>query len=67
MAGVDLATVKEIMGRKPLTLTFHNTHLAPGHMHSAIAVLDRFGEKVPSKFTTAAKVPGDHMLQVGEK
>jgi site-specific recombinase XerD len=63
MAGVDLATVKELMGHKYITMTRRYTHLAPGHMRSAIAALDRFGEKVPANFTTADGDPSDHMLQ----
>jgi integrase len=67
IAGVDLATVKELMGHKHITMTLRYTHLAPGHMRSAIAALDGVGEKVPANFTTAAEVPPDHMLQVIEK
>jgi integrase len=67
MAGVDLATVKELMGHKHITMTLRYTHLAPGHMRSAIAALDRFGEKVPADFTTAAGDRSDSMRQVLEK
>jgi integrase len=67
MAGVDLATVKELMGHKHITMTLRYTHLAPGHMRSAIAALDGVGEKVPANFTTAAGVPSDYMLQIIEK
>jgi integrase len=67
MSGVDLATVKELMGHKHITMRLRYTHLAPGHMRSAIAILDRFGEKVPTNFTTTARGPSDHMLQVIEK
>ena len=45
MAGVDLATVKELMGHRHITMTLRYTHLAPGHMRSAIAALDRVGKK----------------------
>ncbi|MBI3326380.1 MAG: site-specific integrase [Nitrospinae bacterium] len=46
MAGVDLPTVKELMGHKHITMTLRYAHLAPGHKRSAIAALDRFQEKV---------------------
>jgi integrase len=67
MAGVDLATVKELMGHKHITMTLRYTHLAPGHKRSAIAALDRIAEKVPTNFTTMAETHPDRMLQVTEK
>lgn len=67
MAGVDLATVKELMGHKHITMTLRYTHLAPGHKRSAIAVLDRIAEKVPTNFTTMVESQSDRILQVPEK
>jgi integrase len=67
MAGADLATVKELMGHKHITMTLRYTHLAPGHKRSAIAALDRIVEKVPTNFTTMADTQSEHMLQVIEK
>ena len=55
MAGVDLTTVKELMGHKHIAMTLRYAHLAPGHKRPAIAVLDRLGEKVPSIFTTGSR------------
>jgi hypothetical protein len=52
MAGVDLTTVKELMGHKHIAMTLCYAHLAPGHKRAAIAVLDRPQEKVPAIFTT---------------
>jgi integrase len=67
MAGVDLATVKALMGHKHITITLHYAHLAPGHKRSAIAVLDRVGAKVPSIFTTGGSEALHPSLQAIEK
>lgn len=40
MAGVDLYTVKELMGHKTLTMTMRYAHLAPQKFTAAIAVLN---------------------------
>jgi len=52
MKGVDLTTVKELMGHKHITMTLRYTHLAPGHKRSAVELLSEFEQKVPSIFTT---------------
>jgi integrase len=67
MAGVDLTTVKELMGHKHIAMTLRYAHLAPGHKRSAIAVLDRIGEKVPAIFTTGDRNASAPLLQVIEK
>ncbi|MDA8170484.1 MAG: site-specific integrase [Nitrospiraceae bacterium] len=40
MAGVDLTTVKELLGHKTLTMTLRYSHLAPAHKVKAVNVLD---------------------------
>lgn len=67
MAGVDLTTVKELMGHKHIAMTLRYAHLAPGHKRSAIAVLDRLAEKVPSIFTTQDRATAHTSSQVLEK
>jgi integrase len=64
MGGVDLTTVKELMGHKHIAMTLRYAHLAPGHMRAAIAVLDRLAEKVPSIFTTGSREAPHRSLQV---
>jgi len=47
MAGVDITTVKELLGHKTLTMTLRYAHLAPAHKVKAVDILDETinGEK----------------------
>ena len=40
MAGVDITTVKELLGHKALTMTLRYVHLAPSHKIKAVDMLD---------------------------
>jgi integrase len=41
MAGVDLTTVKELLGHKSINMTMRYAHLAPAHKAAAVKLLDR--------------------------
>ena len=40
MAGVDITTVKALLGHKTITMTLRYSHLAPFHATNALSVLD---------------------------
>ncbi len=40
MAGIDITTVKELLGHKTLTMTLRYAHLAPSHKVKAVNILD---------------------------
>ncbi len=40
MAGVDITTVKELLGHKTLAMTLRYAHLAPSHKVNAVSLLD---------------------------
>jgi integrase len=60
MEGVDLTTIKGLMRHTHIAMALRCAHLASGHWRPAIATLDRFAEKVPAIFTTAAELPARH-------
>ena len=40
MGGVDLATIKDLLGHKDFKMTLRYAHLAPAHKTAALAILD---------------------------
>jgi integrase len=40
MAGIDVTTIKELLGHKTLTMTLRYAHLAPSHKTRAVDILD---------------------------
>lgn len=45
MKGVDITTVKELLGHKTLTMTLRYAHLAPSHKVDAVKTLDKLSSK----------------------
>ena len=41
MSGVDLNTVRELMGHKDITMTLRYSHLSPTHKQRAVDILGR--------------------------
>ncbi|MBF0542300.1 MAG: site-specific integrase [Nitrospirae bacterium] len=46
MAGIDLTTVKELLGHKTLAMTLRYSHLAPEHKVKAVDILDNTINKI---------------------
>jgi hypothetical protein len=40
MSGIDLTTVKELMGHRDVKMTLRYAHLAPAHKLKAVNILD---------------------------
>jgi integrase len=52
MAGVDLPTVKELLGHKDITMTLSYAHLSSDHKQAAVRRLEQPVVKFPTNFTT---------------
>jgi len=56
MSGVDLTTVKELLGHKDIKMTLRYSHLAPEHKQKAVSVLDNiFSRQSLTLFTRDGK------------
>ncbi|MDD5008170.1 MAG: site-specific integrase [Syntrophorhabdaceae bacterium] len=53
MAGIDLNTVRDLMGHKSIEMTLRYAHLSPDHKKRAIEI---FGRRMDTIWTPAAKV-----------
>ncbi len=56
MAGVDITTVKELLGHKDIKMTLRYAHLAPSHKVKALDILD-------SALNGQHSVVGEHLLE----
>jgi integrase len=56
MEGVDLNTVRELMGHRDLTMTLRYAHLAPSHKMRAVNILDRLMSQNPPQKEAAKTV-----------
>ena len=41
MAGIDLTTVKELLGHKDIKMTLRYSHLSQAHIKNAVNILDK--------------------------
>lgn len=56
MRGIDLTTVKELLGHKDIKMTLRYAHLAPAHIRKAVDVLDK-DNHIFSTFCENEKIP----------
>ena len=63
MAGVDLSTVKDLLGQKDITMTLRYAHLSSDDTQAAVKQL----AKVPAIFTTPPQSHPTSLAQVVEK
>lgn len=55
MAGIDLTTVKELLGHRTLTMTLRYSHLAPAHKVKALDVLEKVRNATAQKLHNPEK------------
>jgi hypothetical protein len=57
MQGVDILTVKELMGHKKLEMTLRYAHLAPSYRTRAISILDQVFSLAASRGPASPESP----------
>ena len=57
MSGVDLTTVKELMGHKSVEMTLRYAHLAPEHKLDAVNRLDTYMDTGKKRVTAHSPQP----------
>ena len=68
MAGVDLMTVKELMGHKTIAMTQRYAHLSPAHKLNAVERLTRRATGTTTGTSSeAAEVRREHPTQVRDR
>ncbi len=62
MNGVDLASIKELLGQKTLAVTMRYAHLSPGHKRKAVNTLDDVLNSTQGNFSSQLGAKGDEPL-----
>src|SRR5262245_39338053 len=57
MCGVDLPTVKELLGHKTIAMTLRYTHLSSDHKQRAVSTLEQMSGQSPSNFHNSEPQP----------
>lgn len=57
MIGVDLPTVKDLLGHKSIAMTLRYVHLLTDHKQRAVSMLEQFDNEVSTDFPTGLQRP----------